>query len=128
MMVAWWQSKAAFRVSIPYLREMFSADGEDIVVELANCTRLSMKIWEEDVTTDDLKRIVDTNASILSTESDDVPVHVFTSLGELDIDFDELSLSLDNGRRITFEELCEACESYWDRWEKEAKSSPGAPG
>ena len=111
----------AIRVSIPYLRKMFSADGEDIIVRLANCAKFTMKIWEEDFTTDDLERIVGTDTEILSTESEDVPVHIFTTLGELDIDFEAFSLSLDNGRQITFEELCDACENYWNRWENEAK-------
>ena len=113
----------AMRVNIPYLRKMFSADGEDVIVLLANCTKLTMKIWDEDVTTDEPKRIVDIETEILSTESEDVPVHIFTTLGELDIDFEAFSLSLDNGRSITFEELCDACEGYWNRWENEAQQN-----
>src|SRR6476620_3715550 len=109
------------RVSIPYLRKMFSADGDDIIVRLANCAKLTMKIWEKDFTTDDIERIVGTDTEILSTESEDVPVHIITTFGELDIDFEAFSLSLDNGRPITFEELCDACENYWNRWENEAK-------
>lgn len=111
------------RVSIQYLREMFSDDSEDIIVRLTNCSKLSMKIWEEDAMTDDPKRIVDTETEILSTASEDVPVHIITTLGELDIDFDRFSLSLDNGRKISFEELCDACENYWNRWENEAKQN-----
>jgi len=109
------------RVSIPYWRKMFSADGDDIIVRLANCAKLTMKIWEKDFTTDDIERIVGTDTEILSTESEDVPVHIITTFGELDIDFEAFSLSLDNGRPITFEELCDACENYWNRWENEAK-------
>ncbi len=60
---------------------------------------------------------------ILSTESDDVPVHIVTTLGELNLEFDDFSLLLDNGRRITFLELCDACENYWNRWENEAKQN-----
>lgn len=109
------------RVSIPYLRQMFSDDGEDILVHLYSCTSLSMKIWDEGTTTDDSKRIASTNTQILSTESEDVPVHIITTLGELDIAFEDFSLSLDNGSQITFKELCDACDNYWNRWENEAK-------
>lgn len=109
------------RINIPYLRKMFSEDGEEILVRIANCSKLTMTIWGEDLTTDEPKRIVATDTEILSTESDDVPVHVITTFGELDIDFEAFSLSLDNGKPITFEELCEACESYWNRWENETK-------
>ena len=111
------------RVGILYLREMFSNDGEAIIVRLANCTKLAMKIWEDDVVTDDHDRIVSTDSEILSTQSEDVPVHIITTLGELDIDFEAFSLSLDNGRQITFEELCDVCENYWNRWENENKQN-----
>ena len=113
--------EVTIRVNIPYLRQMFSNDGEDIIVHLDNCTSLTMKIWNEDVTTDDPKRIASTDTEILSTESEDVPVHIITTLGELVIAFEEFSLSLDDGREISFEELCTACENYWNRWENEAK-------
>ncbi len=104
------------RVKIEYLRRMFSADGENIIVRLVNCTKFTMKIWEDNVVTDDPKRIVDSGTEILSTDSDDVPVHVVTTQGEIDVDFEDFGLSLDNGRSITFEELCNECENYWNRW------------
>ena len=109
------------RVSIPYLRHMFPGDGKDILVRLTDCSKFSMRIWEGDIVTDNLKRIMDTDTEILSTESEDVPVHVFTTLGELDVDFEDFSLSLDNGNKITFGQICTACENYWNRWEAEAK-------
>ena len=75
-----------------------------------------MRIWEENVVTDDPKRIVDSGTEILSTDSDDVPAHVVTTQGEIDVDFEGFELSLDNGRKITFEELCAECDNYWNRW------------
>ena len=113
----------AIRVKIPYLRKMFSADGEDVILRLANCAKLTMKIWEDDVNTDNPERIVATDTGILSTESEDVPIHIITTMGELDVDFETFSLALDNGRPITFEELCGAYEDYWNRWENEAKQN-----
>ena len=111
------------RVGILYLREMFSNDGEAIVVRLTNCTKLAMKIWEDDVVTDDHERIVSIDTEILSTKSQDVPVQIITTLGELEVDFKDLSLSLDNGKQITFEQLCDACKSYWNRWENESRQN-----
>lgn len=69
-------------MKIPYLRQMFSDDGEDVRVHHSSCTSLAMKIWDEGVTTNDLERIAGTNTEILSTESEDVPVHIITTLGE----------------------------------------------
>lgn len=113
----------SIRINIPYLRKMFPEDGEEIIVRLANCSKLTMTIWDEDITSDEPKRIVATDTEILSTESEDVPVHIITTHGELDVDFEAFSLSLDNGRSITFGDICEACESYWNRWESEAKQN-----
>lgn len=108
------------RVNIPYLRRMFSEDGEDIIVRLLNCTRFTMKIWEGDVVTDNFEQIVHTGNEILSTDSEDVPVHIFTTFGEIDIHFDAFTLLLENGRPVTFMDLSNACDCYWDR--REAKS------
>lgn len=84
-----------------------------------------MKIWEDDLVTDDLQRIVESDTEILSTESEDIPVHIMTTNGELDADFDSFTLALDDGRPITFQELCVACERYWTRWSEEAKAKRG---
>lgn len=45
------------RVNIPYLRKMLSDDGDGILVHLVSCKSLTMKIWDEDATTGDPKRI-----------------------------------------------------------------------
>lgn len=105
-------------INIPYLRRMFSKQGENIILALQGCTKLSMKIWDVKLSsvTEDFSRIVETNTGILSTESLDVPVHVVTTEGEIDVVFQTFSLRLDDGSDITFQALCDACEGYWARW------------
>jgi hypothetical protein len=113
------------RINIPYLRQMFSESGEDILLRLNLCTRFAMKIWKDDLLTDDPQRIVASDTEILSTESEDIPVHIVTTQGEIDADFQSFALALDDGKAISFEDLCTACERYWTRWEEEAKAVSG---
>lgn len=112
----------SIRVNIPYLCQMFSPDGKDVIVHLRNCTRFTMNIWDEGMTTSDLDRIATIRTTILSTESEDAPVHIVTTLGEIDMDFDDFSLSLDSGISISFEDIGTACKTYWNRWEEQTKA------
>jgi len=109
------------RIYIPYLGNMFPEVGENIWVDLHNTKKFEMKIWDEDITTSDFDKIVSTGTEILSTESTDVPVHVVSTLGDLFIDFESYSLSLDSGKQITFDELVDGCSRYWKNWEETYK-------
>lgn len=109
-------------IEIPYLRRMIS-EGDNIILTLRRCSRFSMKIWEQDLTTDDSSLIAHQGTEILSTESEDIPVHVITTLGEIDADFDSFSLAQEDGTEIAFEALRDACERYWNRWEQESKAN-----
>ena len=112
----------ALTIEIPYLRRMIS-QGDNIIVTLRRCSGFSMKICGLDLTTDDLDLIAVQRTEILSTESEDAPVHVITTLGEIDADFDSFSLTQDDGKAITFDALCDACERYWTRWEQQSKEN-----
>ena len=110
------------RINIPYLRNMFPGDGEDILINLNKCTQFQMKIWDEGITTSDFQTIVDTGTEILSTESDDVPVHIVSTLGDLFIEFDSFTISLDTGEQVSFKELGDACDLYWKQWQEESEA------
>jgi hypothetical protein len=114
--------KLQLRINIPYLRNMFPGDGEDILLNLENCTLFQMEIWDEEITTSDHKKIVATETEILSTESDDVPVKIFSTNGTLLLDFESFTISLDSGEQITFEELGDTCDLYWKNWKKETEA------
>ena len=114
------------RVHIPYLREMFPGKGEDILLQLNRCQSFSMKIWEEGLITSDAERIVGLQTAILSAETEKDQVHVFTPDGELTLEYESYALALDDGTRISHDELLAACMKYWDDWEEEAKKANGA--
>ena len=111
------------RIGIEYLRHMFSGEGEDIFMTLHSCSKISMEIWESDLVTDDFGKIAEIGSEILSTDSEDIPVRVITTLGTLHADFESFSLRLDDGREITYDQLCDACQKYWDRWEGQAEEA-----
>lgn len=106
------------RIFIPYLGNMFPEGGENIWVALYNIKKFEMKIWDEDILTSDFDQICSTGTEILSTASTDVPLHVQSTLGDLFIDFESFSLSLDSKKEISFDELAEACSRYWKNWEE----------
>lgn len=106
------------RIHIPYLGNMFPEVGENIWVDLHSTKKFEMKIWGEDITTSDFDKIVSSGTEILSTESHDVPLHIVSTLGDLFIDFESFSLSLDSKKQITFDELADACSRYWKNWEE----------
>jgi len=110
-------------ISIAYLRHMFSDTGDSITLCLRGCSYFTMNIWDENLVTSDPERIVKENTEILSTESLSTPVHVITTKGEIDTDFESFSLTLNDGKDISYESLCEACERYWNKWEAESKAT-----
>jgi hypothetical protein len=112
------QQNLQLRIYIPYLGNMFPEVGENIWVDLHNTKKFEMRIWDEDLTTSDFDKIVSTGTEILSTESTDVPLHIVSTRGDLFIDFESFSLSLDSKNKITFDELTDACSRYWKNLEE----------
>lgn len=117
--------KIELRIYIPYLCKMFPSDcdNDDILVSLQGCTLFSMKIWDEDFATDEFDRIVATGAEILSTDSTGFPIHVVTTRGALDMDFQSFTLAFGDGPAVSFEQLRDASQRYWTEWEKKSKGA-----
>lgn len=112
------------QVDIQYLCEELAAERDEIVIHLANCRRFAMNVWAEKQWTEHLQEIAALDPEILGTDSDDVPVQLITTLGELIMDFDSFSITINNGVTLTFEQLSQACENYWRRFANQAKESP----
>ena len=105
-------------IYIPYLRQMFPGDGDEILITLEECSQFSMEIWEASITTGDFAKIASLEPTILSTDSEDVPVRIGTALGVLNLDFQVFSIRLDADQEISFERIALACDDYWNRWDK----------
>ncbi len=105
------------RVWIPYLRRMFSDDGDELIVTLRSCRKLTMKRWDDEAT-GDFYQISGAEFDIGHTKCVDIPIKVVGSNGELEVDFLDFALALDNGVIISAKELFDAASSYWDAWQK----------
>ena len=99
-------------VAIPYLRRSFEPMGASFVLSLSGVTRFEFQHFDGEVTSLDQALRVG-GPQILSAGSESMPVTVETSMGQLRLDFQSLSLSLDTGQSIRFDALHDTAEGYW---------------
>ena len=108
-------------VGVEYLRERFEDEGDEIIVHLRGCTRLSYRDYDAEEGTTDLQVVTDISPGILSAEMKGEECRVFCEKGVLDIQCDDGSISLDSGRTISLQELLDVATAYWEEWEKKSK-------
>ena len=107
-------------VSIPYLRRRLEPLGDSFVLVLKGLKRV--EFHDFDGTTTDLRSELEIGTpTILSTDSEEVPVTVETTMGRLILDFASIYFSMDTGQEIQYETIAKACEEYWT--ELEAKKA-----
>lgn len=106
-------------VSIPYLRRRLPPLGDSFVVTLSGLTRSEFSNF--DGTTTSLREELETGTpEIFSTGSDSMPVRIDTTMGQLILEFENISFALDTGQAVEFDAIKKVCEEYWDEWEKKA--------
>ncbi|MEO1527461.1 MAG: hypothetical protein AAFX06_18690 [Planctomycetota bacterium] len=108
-------------VGIEYLRERFPDDGDEFVVCLLACSRLSHRLYDDENSITDMEAIANLSATILSAEMDGAVCRVFTDLGVLEMECRGGRVFLDSGRPIPLTELLSVAEAYWDEWESKSK-------
>jgi len=107
-------------VNIPYLRRRLEPLGDSFVVTLSGLTRLEFQDF--DGTTTLLKEEIEIGTpEILSTESESMPIKIETTMGQLTLDFQSMSLALDTGQAIDYEAVEKVCEEYWTEWKAKAE-------
>lgn len=105
------------RIEIEYLRHIFSNDGNSIIVFLDGCSLFQYLDWDEEDTYSDLSKIEKLEPEILSVnDSNEEMASIFCACGELKLAYESMSLTLDNGKVISVNELNEACSTYWTNW------------
>ncbi|MBA3468949.1 MAG: hypothetical protein H0T53_04830 [Herpetosiphonaceae bacterium] len=107
------------QIKIAYLRTMFSADGDSIMVNLSDCTLLSYDCFEEAAVLSVPELIAVQEPVILRVTSADQGLLIVCVGGDLALAYSDYQLALDNGRTISLAELDAACVRYWDTWEQE---------
>jgi hypothetical protein len=60
---------------------------------------------------------------ILSTDSEEMPIKIATTLGQLRLSFRTMALALDTGESVAYETIAGASDSYWTDWEARSKSA-----
>ena len=109
-----------FAVSIAYLRKRFPDPGDCILLTLHGCTAISYQLWDSESVITDLASIGAAKPEILSA---DEATTVFCANGTLRVHATNFSLTLDSGRAITLEDLCNAAETYWTEWSERGQKT-----
>jgi hypothetical protein len=103
-------------VSILYLRERFEPAGDSFIIRLHGFRHLEFSDFDRTQSTSEPSNIANAGIEILSTDSEELPVKIATTLGILTLDFDSLDIHLDTGQQITYSALHQACSDYWEEW------------
>ncbi len=104
------------RVEIGYLRAMFDGTGTDFQVELGGCSKLRYNEYDE-APSSDLLYIEGRQPEILYVATTD-PLVLDCVMGTLEMTYRDLSIFLDTGVPVSYDELVQACDQYWTRWQQ----------
>ena len=107
-------------IEIGYLRGMFEGDGTGFEIRLKGCTKLRYSEYDEEPT-EDLARIRDREPEILYVTSE-TPLVLDCVMGSLELEYQEMSVTLDTGSQVSEEDLAKASEHYWQSWREGNKS------
>lgn len=109
-------------ISIPYLRRRLRPLGDSFVVSLSGVTLCEFQCHDGEIC--QLGQALEVGGpEILSTESEEMPIKIATTLGELRLSFRTMALALDTGESVTYESIAAASDSYWADWEARSKAA-----
>jgi hypothetical protein len=107
-------------IEIGYLRAMFEGEGSSFRAHLIGCTRMRYCEYDEEPTVD-LDRIREREPEILYVTSEQ-PLVLDCVMGPLEIEYEQMAVTLDNGIEVSEQELVSASELYWNRWRESTRS------
>ncbi len=112
-------------VCIPYLRRRFAPLGDSFALTLRGISKCEFRHFDGEVTT--LEAALEIGVpEILSTNSEELPVRIATSLGELVVECREVAYALDTGEAVTFGEILAASQEYWAGFAARGQKPHGA--
>lgn len=111
-------------VEIGYLRKLFPEPGHSFVIELRHCTKFEFREYGE-APSMHLAHIQERRPMILYVTSQE-PLILDCSMGNLELDYQQMEVFLPSGRNITEQELSAACDRYWCL-SQEKTSTTGTP-
>lgn len=98
-------------IEIGYLRKQFPEPGSRFVIILSNCTRLIFTEYDGPPIAD-LGRIQALEPEIMYV-SQLQPLMLDCNGGTLELDYQEMSVSLESGQPVSYDDLVSAAEKYW---------------
>ncbi len=98
---------------------MFEEPGTFFKIELINCSTFRYEEYDA-VACEDLVTIQSQEPEILSVASEQ-PLVLDCVMGMLELDYDEMRVTLPSGKEVQYEELCSASKRYWDEWKADSK-------
>lgn len=107
-------------IEIEYLRNMFEEPGNRFVVQLSDCSRLAFTEYGK-APTEDLDEIQNSEPEILYVLSE-TPLTLDCATGALEVEYSEMTISLESGRLVSYDSLASASEKYWNDWSSRDKS------
>jgi hypothetical protein len=107
-------------IEIGYLRAMFEGEGSSFRVNLDGCTKMRYSEYDEEPTVD-LDRIREREPEILYVTSEQ-PLVLDCVMGPLELEYERMTVTLDNGAEVSEKELVNASELYWNRWRESTRS------
>ena len=109
-------------VSIPFLRRRLEPLGDSFVLTLSGLKRFEFHDFDGSITQP--REAIDLGTpEILSTESEDMPIRIETTMGYLILDFHDIRFALDTGREIEYAAMTKVSEDYWTQWAAKAEQS-----
>jgi hypothetical protein len=108
-------------INIPYLRRRLKPLGDSFVLTLEGVTDFGFIDFDGEKS-----RLCDEieigSVEILSTDSETMPISIFTTMGQLIMDYKQIHFLLDTGQEVDFKTIYKVCKEYWDEFK--AKSKP----
>ena len=107
-------------INIAYLSAMFEGEDTSFRVYLTGCTKIRYCEYDEDPTVD-LNRIREREPEILYVTSEQ-PLVLDCVMGTLELEYEEMAITLESGVEVSEQELINASEQYWSRWRNSTRS------
>ena len=107
-------------IEIGYLRAMFEGEGSSFRVHLTGCTRMRYCEYDEEPT-GDLNKIREREPEILYVTSEQ-PLVLDCVMGPLELEYQQMAVTLESGVKVSDQELASASELYWNRWRESTRS------
>lgn len=109
-------------VSIRYLAELALPNSQCVLLTLQDCSIFEFTNWDSGAVTTEPENFEALDLDILSTDAETLPAQVTTTSGYLKVDYRALSMTLEDGSSLSFQQLCEIAEGYWDRFAKRSQA------